>query len=486
MFRALPFAIGLLCTVLPSLGSAADLQVRTTSALSLDTVGPRAQDRVAFRLGVPVELRGEPTVRSRANLSYRPVFDLEPTRGWGWNVNHGLTAAGTYSLSPRATAAASLRFDDLGFIPVDATPNPDSTFDQAARIRRISTSLSLSYALSSRWSFGALLAHNANEFEDIDRNDSQNVNAAFDLDYALTRDDRLALAVDVSRSIFDASLRAQGQDVTNVRLSLRWNHDFNEHLKLRVNLGPTFSLFETDAFPSVLFPRYPMVQVGGTNFFVKYFDCLNDDSPCTATPATNPINFPPGSDPSSELVSTRVDSEAASDRQVNFFGTVGLSYIEARWHFNLEFRRTQSNQSGLGTSTAVNALRLGVDWRASDRWSLRLQVRATQRKSLTESSRLTGEFLVRRSPTSPPYFLDADMDEIAEIDSLKTQIAGRPIDIKQASVTLNLSRRVTRKLSLTGALLYTYDDRIVNGASTGRGRVRVQVGFSYSFTPVHL
>ena len=484
MVRVHTFAIALLCCALPSIGSAAELLVRTLGAMSFDTFNGDNGERASFILSVPIELRETGRNRYQGRLRYTPTFEGRVTGRKATNWNHILQADGSYQLSRRSYMGVFVDFASLGFLDNRTAELPDGTVDTGRRLLN-TAGLQYGYALSSRWRFDASVTYFLAEFDSLARNDSQTIGGSVEMSYVLGKRDDVSLGVESSFSTFDASLRSQGQDATNLRFFVRWVHQFSEHLTFRTNLGPTVSLFETLPFPNVNVFRYPLNGDRVTGSFIKASSCPPtvpfrvNCSPGTDAPV-DANTFLPLTDAQAriEVASVPVPSIEVSDTQVNFFGTFSLDYELRRWRLGVDFRRTQSTQSGFGASTVLNAFGAGATW-TGERWDVRLTGRISQRKSLTSSARPTGDFSIDSATA-----VDTDGDAIGQIQQLATAIVSRPVNRKEAFARINVSRRITDRLRLTGSALYAYTDRRVDVRQNKGGRFRVDLGVLYSFRSV--
>lgn len=188
--------------------------------------------------------------------------------------------------------------------------------------------------------------------------------------------------------------------------------------------------------------------------------------------------FPPGTNPGSTDGST-----------ITFFGAVSLSH---QWTANLssslEYSRSDSSVSSLGSSTVADRVTFDTTWNPNRKLNLIIRAGWVQRKSANE---ITNSFRNTTVQEVPPLSGDPltgdEFEAVAYTKDLDARTAGDSIDTTYYSVSGQAAYRVSRHVTLSARLTYQRQD--AKSASTSSisnfGDVIALLGVRYDLDRIH-
>lgn len=539
--RFLP-ALWLLAVPLPA--SSANLELSAETAMSYDSNVFRREDNVegdgAVRF-TPRALLRSGEGKLGYDLLYAPTFEKFFTTDKADDVSHLVRGRGDYRLSDRTSLFASDSFRVVQTLNAVSGGGVSAPFegeeeeipdDDIGRgnIYLNDAEVSLNHSFSPRLISEFNLQHALFDTDANNTSRSQAVSGSGGVSYAYDAKNTLGGGGAVTFQLFDGTETQPRNRSWIYEVFGSWTHRFGEATKLTVRAGPAliFSYqddVDTTRPDNVAFPHN---LVGGNVFGRMLSEIPNlvlldgQDGSEVITAGSVLIPDPNGScgmgdtigvfrvyrpadcplqsiiieeddenplDAASRVATDMIPltlNPSFSDSGRNggrftFFATVRLT---RRWTETLQssisYRRSQSNVSGLGSTSIRDAVSLNTSWTPSRLWNLALSAQWVQRQS---ANAVTQSFLVIDDMTVD------DVDVLGFTGELVTDKVRRSVDTQRWQVVLRAARRITKHTSATLRLSYADQD---STSQTGNARNRsfqdvvAIVGFRYQFDPIHL
>ena len=512
----------------PTLVRGAGLRLSTTGSVEYDSNIRRstanAESDVVWRASLKMRL-GEQGNGYDYYVEYRLPYAVSTRTATLRDLNHFVGVGGRYQLGPKTSLSLSNNFafvgsasrqrfeDDAGVLQIDRRDE---------LVTRINGGLTLSHTFTKRVQGNLNFRYSVFDSTDNNRRQASTVGGVGSLSYAVDSKNRVGFGANVTRQAFDDLPGRPGSETITYRGFLSWIVRFDETLSLSLRGGPTVvSTVQNRVLTAVVNPFSFEVLPGG----VSVFDAAVDDPPFDGV-SDRFLDFP--SVPDGSLLITPFDCgpqlstpvvdgmpvlacgirsvilkngtndvriqeilddtvtldalpSAGRSRRVTFFGTASLA---KRWtprvRTSIDYRRTQSDASGLGGTAILDAVGASVSWRLSQLWSSSLRFDWTQRESAANASQ---NFRV----------IAADPSGVADVPALAKQTGARvvvrvpnEISTRRWAIGARFVRTLTPRLKAT--LRLTFNRQSSRSGSAGRSTdfdtFGAILGFSYLFDPI--
>ena len=302
--------------------------------------------------------------------------------------------------------------------------------------------------------------------------------------------DQIGLGIQGSYSSFDGAhdprteLETSGQRNTNIHLIANWGHQFTSKIRMSFSGGPNLGFYDSEALGNEDYEQFPSLTSNGNPgdpiFFIRA-DCLGG----TLTSCRTPTGFAdadtfkpefanPAQAAAQKVTLSPFPNPQIDDLKVNFFGSLGVSYLSDTWAVQLRGRRVESTQSGIGTATAVTSVNLGVNWEPSPEWELDFDAGWSQRTSIAKSRAVVDLDL------KDSVYQDVNGETLLESASLATGLVSREVDRQQYRAWGQVRRRLFRDWWIRLTAEYIRQD--VKGVSANR--YRIGAGVSYDLPSI--
>ena len=436
------------------------------------------------------------TKSQRLLLSYNPGVKLTSNDDFKHYWDHQLEGEYQYEIDPRTSVTLADVYSDIEIINFGDGILPDGTVDVvsgAMRLARNNASVTFQHLFSPVLNMNLRVAQNFADFEDPKRHDSETVNGGANLAYSWTAKDQVGLGVQASYSSFDAAYNPatlvanDGQRNTNIHVIASWDHQFTARLRASITGGPNFGLYDSEKLSDQNYFELPtgVSPAGFKSFFVQA-DCpsgtLSSCGPASADTDDNTFAPLTQAEAAAKLAPLPpIPNPELSDLQINFFGTLGISYAGDDWRLGVNARRVESTQSGIGTATAVTSANLNLDWEPDPRWELAFNAGWSQRTSLVSSLAFTGDVDLRDS-----VYTDLNGLPVLESSSLPTRVVKQQVDRYQYRAWAQVRHRVfeTRQWGDWWLRLSAEYIRVEESGTDSTNRYRIGAGVAYDLPPI--
>jgi hypothetical protein len=541
--------LALLLTLLaPALAWGAELSTGTSASAEYDSnvyrnSAGKVQDDVVFRLTQRVRL-SDSGDGYQYHLRYRIPYQVSVATGAVNDFNHYGGAYFSYDLGPWTTLTADGAFafvNSRSTVQDEQDAEAGSGVLQIAKqnelVTRANGSLTLDHRFSSRLNGNFNFSYSYFNDTDPDRRQVNTIAGLSGLNYAVNSRNRIGFGANFSYQDF-ADLPGQpGSETLTVRVFGSWVYRFNETLSLSIRAGPTWidttqrgadpvveapspflyqelekdTDFPADSFvvdtngdgvleffsAAVTAPAGSLViapeagcpvltdsgvRVAGRNglcpfqsLLVKGIDDAAIDAVLAAPPKSLAFVDPPGPPPS------------FNDQSLTLFGTIRL---EKRWsprvNSGLSYRRTQSDASGLGGATILDAVVANVGWRISPLWRASFRADWTSRKSIAPA---TQTYSTLTGSTDPELLAVPGLPVIAELTGNRVfRKVQNEVDTQRWSIGGRIERTLTPKLKAD--LRLNYNQQTSRSGSAGKptdlNNFLAILGFSYRFDSIEV
>jgi hypothetical protein len=314
---------------------------------------------------------------------------------------------------------------------------------------------------------------------------------------------------------FQNSITVSGMDSQFYNAFLFWSHQLTQGLSFSFQGGPAM-VVPDDPGPQVVLEN-PVYQFGSQAFLLDPAPAqilnipglppilvspgcrqlANGQSILAGNPAQSPLacqplrrdptqpafiggapntpNLFPVANPAQQPT-VKISRPSASP-SLTFFGSVGLTQRWERVTARLDYRRTASATSGVGSSTTLDLLSAIVRWDPTPDWQVGLVGNVSRRTSSSDT-------VVSALVVVP----DASLGGAARaLDFAETGDIADRVEVRQFLATGHISRRLTRHLRLTAdfSALRQQTIRALGGNATD-SRYQGTIGFVYEFDPIAL
>ncbi len=323
--------------IAPSLARGAELRLSSQGSIEYDSnirrSSSNAEQDAVFRISQKMRISDQGSGYDYY-VEYRLPYQVSLRTDELSDLNHFGAIGGKYRLGPTTFLTTRNNFAFINAASneqIDLGGGAIRIDSRDEIISRLNGGASLSHALTRRIQGRANFLYSYFDSTDSDRREVNTVGGVVSLNYAVDAKNRVGFGVDVVRQAFadlsGANLMTAPQKFGSQTLTYRgflsWVLRFDDSLSFSARGGPTY------------------------------------------------------------LSTTQNGSSAQSDL-LTFFGTASLS---KRWsprvNSSINYRRTQSDASGLGGTTILDAAGLSLGWRISQLWSSSLRFDWTQRESVS-------------------------------------------------------------------------------------------------------
>ena len=313
----------------PTLVRSADLRLSTQGSVEYDSNIRRsptnAESDAVWRFSQKMRL-SQTESGYDYYVEYRLPYQVSTRTATLRDLNHFVAVGGRYQLGPKTSLSMRNNFTFVNSssrlqFEDDAGVLQIDRRDEL--ITRISGGLTLGHVFTKRVQGSLNFPYSYFDSTDDNRRPVSTVGGVGSLSYAVDSKNRVGFGANVTRQAFDDLPGSPGSETITYRGFLSWIVRFDETLSLSLRGGPT-------------------------------------------------------------LLSTRQNSPSAGRSETfTFFGTALLT---KRWtprvRTSINYRRTQSDASGLGGTTILDAVGASLSWRLSQLWSSSLRFDWTQRESV--------------------------------------------------------------------------------------------------------
>ena len=448
-------------------------------------------DRAVLRISPWVRVSSR-TARQSFLLSYAPGVEMFENDDFAHYWNHRVMGEYQVQLGPRTSVTFGDTYSDTEIISFGNEVLPDETVDvvsDASRFIRNNASMTLQHLLSPSWNVDVSFQHNFANFQDPRRNDSETVSGVANVSYLWTVKDQIGLGIQGSYSSFDGAhdprtkLETSGQRNTNIHLIANWGHQFTSKIRLSFSGGPNFGFYDSEKLGNEDVEQFPSGVAADT--LERRFFVLADCPRATLSSCRVPTGIVDGNTFKPEFANPEqaaaqkvtlspFPNPEVDDLKVNFFGSLGISYLSDTWAAQLRGRRVESTQSGIGTATAVTSVNLGMNWEPTPDWELNFDAGWSQRTSIAKSLAVVDLDL------KDSIYQDLNGEPLLESASLPTRVVSREIDRQQYRAWGQVRRRLFRDWWIRLTAEYIRQD--VKGVSANR--YRIGAGVSYDLPSI--
>jgi hypothetical protein len=474
------------------------------------------RDDVGFLISPTIRL-AEPEGRLDWRIAYTPRYRWQLRFDQRNEVSHQLNARASYEFSPRTHLSFS---DDLtvsenqilGRVDDTGDPVEDTEIDrQNAQTLRNNLRMSLEHQLTPRLNSMLSGSYRLTRYEQNNVSDIDLLSTNGSLSYAFTPRSRFGLGAGYSYTSFaDRSsidqVATAGRSST-IQALVNWVYTPLSRTTLRINGGPAYVIRRHSLNP---IRRYPGPLFGTPSFQPAFRDlrsCALVDGvrtlPCNIATYIDPVfvqdaDIPPGLGfgTAGELAAQTLiprSQEVGNDEQWTIFGQILLSHVWKDLTTTLSYQRSETPNSGLGTTVEQDNVFLQLHWNLDRDWRTDLRLGYRHQTSIGEVvSRVTPIYTdsgIRgfSGPDTDGNGIPDNPDvPVAEFAGQNFETTKRGASVDQFSANLAVTRHVTRrlraKLTLLGIIQRTGSQV---EASTGRqyNDFRVNIGFDYAFEP---
>lgn len=314
------------------------------------------------------------------------------------------------------------------------------------------------HAFAPRLTGSLTVSHNYFKPDQQFRQKNQTFATTADLNYAVNGKHQMGGGFTFTVQDFDGSGGIPGSQTYYYNAFGSWVFRFDETTTLTVSGGPTLIQTDENRFPATTeAPQVPSVKAGGgslaainpasctgeVNGLIVLQGCgvpdveVFDPTDIAYIESTNiTAAFLPGQQPSS-----------SSDLRLTGFGRAELSKRFTRnLSSTLAYRRQQSNASGLGGSTILDAVTALGAWDINQWWDFELRFDYTHRESVTKTTQTFAEVA--------PFVLPSGTQVAALTGLLTSARVKNAIDTDRWGVGGRLNRKIGRNADATLRLSY--------------------------------
>jgi hypothetical protein len=463
--------------------------------------------------------------------TYHPHYRLQSEISSRNQFSHQAALRAKYTFSRRTTLSLS---DNLFVTENDALTRFDAGDGDAENIEidrqtaltfNNTANLQLTHLFTPRFSGTVSGFHRLRSYERRDVSDVDVLGASTSLSYAFTPRSRFGLGGSYTFTSFSdadpTDMAVSGSRSRTIQGLLSWVYDLDPRTRFQLSGGPAFvtrrrSVNKARRFPGarqfILNPANPSEVIANPNppepLFLNLSSCRPDGavyrSPCDqGMPLERALlvedaAIPPGLgfDTAAELSAERFvppSQEIGNDEQLTFFGQVALTRTWDRFRVSLSYRRTESPNSGLGTTTQLDSVNLNTRWEVRKDWRTNLRLGYSHQSSFGDAVTGFSYVLVDSGvrggvDTNGDGVIDLPDYTVAQIVDQEFSTTKQSADVNQFSADISLSRRLTERLRAT-AVLRAVVQRSASQVARRTGRdfedYRINLGFEYVFDPVH-
>jgi hypothetical protein len=494
---------------------------------------PEEESGFSLRAGPNLKLRenqGDLQYQVNYRLRYEHFFtvDVEQQKPTDLgDYDHFADVLGTWRVSRSTDVSLSdyfVRSKNLAALIDFVQPGIGAGFDPTANVlgnqQLITTNnanASITHRLSPRWQLQSQFQSQLYEYDDETVSDTSSLGGYLELTYGLSQRAIVGGGVQILNQEFDLGRTTrfyQGFGVLSYR--------FSPTVVLFARAGPAWSQPESiDTGGDVPLGSFLAVNPGscptdadGAPVFLPQpqseSDLCTDPAQFFRRVETpfGPVIVPTGriATPGSTTdVPSDLDQQAAGS--LTYFARISLAKRWETWDASVEYERSASNSSGLGTSATLDAFTLNVGWTPTRKWQLDFRAAYTTQTAANDTFQtqivLDQACVFDDDPTPQPCRPLAPGEEgaVVGVPTLITQgdEIGDPIEIRTYRVDLRARHSLTDNLVVDARASYQHQKTQGGGLAQfipGLGFVlddgrtvnvlRFGVGITWTFDPIIL
>lgn len=476
--------------LIPSLAGAEELELELGGALEYDSNVFRTsrdpQDDGIFRL-----LPAATLYRDQGDLRYRLRYAMPFEQGFQYgnqisDFDYVLDLSSFYALDEANEFFFINTFRDDRSVTRRFATEQDVPDISSRRDRVLSNdaSFGLNHAFTARTTGGASVNYALWQSDQVTRQDNQTFSATTDLNYVLTRTNQIGTGFTFTLQDFEQAGGVPASRTFFYNLFGSWVYQFDEVTTFSISAGPTLIQNDQDAASfSQVVPLTPTARSGGTLFAFDFNSCGQVNNFIVLTGSCDPLEVTFPIDTSDVTVDFGPEAVpgSLSSTDITAFGDARLT---RRWtptiSSTLGYRRQQSNASGLGGSTILDAVTAEGDWQINQWWDFQLRFDYTNRESLGKT---TQSFLVvARGPNGEAIAVPAPAQGIT------AEVVDNSIDSDRWAVGGRLTRQIGRRAEASLRLGYNqqFSAQGTRGAPSDFDVFLAIFGVRYRFEPITL
>ncbi len=318
-----------------------------------------------------------------------------------------------------------------------------------------------------------------------------------DLIYALTHTDRIGSSVGFTYQSLSATDIQPQTSTRYYQLMGIWIHDFSPTFQLDMRAGPTW--VDPSSLNLVLQPQQatqiPIVTLKDKNnnnvfFAVDPTNCPTENGVKVLAVNSNGCQLGAQLDPNlvSFLEAHPVTlpvvpgSASGSTSELTYFAAINLVKHWERMDGFLTYQRTTGASSSFNQSTLLDTVEGRLLWRPSELWNMTLSASWSRRTSASNQPAIVTAVQPLGANTA-----GLDPNKTAENVGITTVTFHDAIDVDSYIAYLRLDRRITRRASVFGLVMFINQTDNSSFASVNDFTdYRAEVGFRYEFDPLPL
>ena len=503
MRRGIPIAILALAVLVPGSGRAAEATLAVEVGAQYDTnvfsTPTHLIDDVSFRPAVEVGLKADPSSDFQWSLMYRPDYQAYvSTHGINGfdhlaqaNLDYHISSATDVYLKEQFQRVLSL-IDREQFLASNPTGlgQPSLIFGREA-IDLNDLQTGVTHNFSPRLQGVLTLSNSLYYPEQKNVSDATTSGATGDLIYALTPRDRLGSSLGFTYQQLSSTDVQPRTSTRYYQLDGIWIHDFSPTLQLDMRAGPAWvdpSNLNLTPQPLLNQTPVPLVKLGDQVFPFDVRTCPTKNgnvlltSQCKTLGPLTSVQEQIDTDPLNAVDLPVIPGETGgSNGGLTYFAAITLAKHWERWDASLTYQRDSGASSSFNQSTILDTVQGGLHWHPTELWNLSLNASWSRRTSASDQP-----LLVR--VVVPLGANAAGIDPNAAANTAVTTVRFKnAIDVDTYVAYLRLDRRLTRRFSVFGLLLYTNQNDNGNFSSASDFTdYRAQLGVRYEFEPLPL
>lgn len=484
--------------LIPSLAGAEELELELGASMEYDSNVFRTQQNEdsdgIFRL-----LPAATLYRDQGDLRYRLRYAMPFEQGIQYgdqisDFDYILNLTSFWALDEANEFFFNNTFRDDRSVTRRFQTDQDVPDISSRRERVISNdaSLGLNHAFTARTTGGASVNYALWDTDQVARQDNQTFSATTDLNYALNQTNQIGTGFTFTLQDFQQGGGVPASQTYFYNLFGSWVYQFDEVTTFSISAGPTFIQSDQDAANfSQSVPLTPTASSGGTLFAFLFDTCGLVNGIPVLTGGCDPFPAPAG------IVTTEVPVDFGSEvppgslssTDITAFGNAQLT---RRWtptiSSTLAYRRQQSNASGLGGSTILDAVTAETAWQIDQWWDAELRFDFAARQSLGDTTQtflvvqegLNGEAIVVQPGDTPPTSPAGQ--------GLTAEVSRNAIDSNRWAIGGRLARQIGRRAEASLRLSYNqqFSSQGTRGAPSDYDVFFAIFGVRYRFEPITL
>jgi len=447
-------------------------------------------------------VRTGPTLRLREaqgnvtyDLNYRPRYEayarLNELNGID-SLDQYLSAQGAWRVTPNTKIEAS---DDFAY-----ATNVTNLFDNTALIstlvlgrQRITTNnaqASLTQRLGPLGNLSATVENQLVDYQDPRQSNTTATSGTLQFTRGFTPRLFAGVGAQIQRQDFTAVGPSPSRGTTVYQGFGLLKYQISPTWKISAQAGPALVEPDPITVDTISLPTYLAVdpstcpkRADGTPIYIRFpQNAAEICSPAFYRTQGNAIAPVPGS---TTLTDVPFVGDQSAGSSLNYFGRISIEKEWRLWHASLEYSRSASNSSGLNGSSVLDEFAGTITWTPSPLWSVSFDASYSTQSALNkvpqqEVALLPQEFsqVIGGLLLTAPYGIPLEVDTGKELTN--------PVELTTIYFTLGGSRRISRRLSISGSAMYWQQE--LGGAlqKTRSQAIQVSIGFTWNFEPIPL